>query len=232
MIDVELQLKRSRFDICIKETFHDGITGIYGPSGSGKTSILNAIAGLAKPERGFISIHGRVVFNSSEKINVAVHKRNIGYVFQNGRLFPHMSVAKNLVYGLNKKKPQLLSVEEVVDILKLEHVLKSKPSGISGGEYQRTALGRALLSSPDILLMDEPFSAVDNCLRNQIIPYLLKLHHRIRIPILLVSHQLSDLLSLTKRLCLISEGKCIGHDNYTDLHELNKDFPGDLQQCA
>lgn len=217
MITAKIILKRSNFNISINETFHEGITGIFGPSGSGKTSIFNAIAGLARPERGFISIRERVVFDSEENINVAVHKRHIGYVFQSGRLFPHMNVEKNLIFGMNNRKAQLLNFEEVVAILKLEHVLKSKPAVISGGEYQRTALGRALLSSPDILLLDEPFSAVDTCLRNQIIPYLLKLQQRIHLPMLIVSHQLSALLSLTKRLCIIRDGKCIGHGEYPDL---------------
>lgn len=217
MITVDFVINRSKFDICIHETFHAGITGIFGPSGSGKTSILNAIAGLIVPQKGTVTIQGKKVYDSGTKINIPVHKRHIGYVFQSGRLFPHMSVEKNLRFGMNKNRPRIFGFDEVVKILKLENLLKCKPSAVSGGEYQRAALGRALLSSPDILLLDEPFSAVDVCLRSQIIPYLLTIQHRIKIPMLVVSHELSDLLKLTNRLCIINDGKCIGHDDYQNL---------------
>jgi molybdate transport system ATP-binding protein len=214
MIRVDFLLRRGTFDVAIHETFHAGITGVYGPSGSGKTSMLSAIAGLVTPEEGVITIGDKVVFNAAANCNVPVHRRHIGYVFQDGRLFPHMSVEKNLRYGIGKDRPQLLSFEEVVDILHLGHLLQKRPDAISGGEYQRTALGRALLSSPELLLLDEPFSAVDSALRSQIIPYLLVIQKKINIPMLVVSHELSDLLKLSNRLCIIREGACIGHDDY------------------
>ncbi len=217
MITTEFVLPRSNYDICINETFEPGITGIFGPSGSGKSSLLNAIAGLVIPEQGRIVIHGREVFNAAKRISLPVHKRNIGYVFQNGRLFSHMSVKKNLMYGIDKKRPEKLGFNEVVAILKLQNLLNSRPAAVSGGEYQRVALGRALLSSPDILLLDEPFSAVDTNLRSQIIPYLLTLQQMANIPILVVSHEIEDLLKLTNRLCIIEDGKCVGHDEYDNL---------------
>ena len=219
MITVNFTLQRSTFDVSIHETFHAGITGIFGPSGSGKTSLLNAIAGLVTPHEGTIVIHENVVFNAAANINTAIHRRHIGYVFQNGRLFPHMTVEKNLRYGMQKKRPQMLGFDEIVTILKLDRLLKNRPTAISGGEYQRVALGRALLSSPEILLLDEPFSAVDAALRSQIIPYLLAIQRKINIPMLVVSHELPDLLRLTDRLCIISEGKCAGHDDYHRLLE-------------
>ncbi|MFC0877223.1 molybdenum ABC transporter ATP-binding protein [Saccharicrinis sp. FJH2] len=219
MIDVNIKLKRNKFDVVINEQFGEGISGIYGPSGSGKTSLLQCISGLAVPEEGEISIRGNTVFNSSKKINVPVEKRNIGYVFQEGRLFPHMTVERNLLYGLKRHTKTSPGFDDVVDMLNLKHLLKSKPSDISGGERQRTALGRSLLSSPDILLLDEPFSAVDTRLRNQILPFLLRIHQKIRIPVLIVSHDLPDLLKLTNDLCLIRDGRCIGHDDYHKLLE-------------
>jgi len=214
MITVNFTLRRSSFDISLHETFDTGITGIFGPSGSGKTSLLQTIAGLARPDEGSIMIGNTVISNAAANINVPVHKRNIGYVFQDGRLFPHMTVEKNLRYGTKKHRPQALPFDDVVDILKLRHVLGSHPGRISGGERQRTALGRALLSSPDIMLLDEPFSAVDAGLRSQIIPYLLTLQRAINIPMLVVSHELPDLLKLTDRLCVIKNGICIGHGDY------------------
>ncbi|MEM6806691.1 MAG: molybdenum ABC transporter ATP-binding protein, partial [Bacteroidota bacterium] len=196
-----------------------GITGIFGPSGAGKTSLLHAIAGLVSPQKGKISLGDKVLFDREQKINLAVEKRNIGYVFQEGRLFPHMSVEKNLLYGFKKGVEPKVSFEEVVQLLGLTALLNSKPSQISGGERQRTALGRSLLSSPDILLLDEPFSAVDMNLRQQILPFIIRIQERVGVPILVVSHDLPDLLKLSEQLFLMKEGKCIGHGAY---HELLK----------
>ncbi len=196
--------------------FVPGITGVFGPSGSGKTSLLKSIAGMEHPEEGHISINGRLVYCKERKINEEIEDRRIGYVFQEGRLFPHLTVEKNLRYGL-KKTAKGLSYEEVVDMLQLEHVLKSKPSKISGGERQRTALGRSLLSSPELLLLDEPFSALDNHLRNQILPFLYKIHQSVKIPIVVVSHDITDLLKLSDRLFIINNGRCLGHGEYTSL---------------
>ncbi|MCU4176845.1 molybdenum ABC transporter ATP-binding protein [Carboxylicivirga sp. N1Y90] len=219
MVETKFKLKQGNFNFAINEKFDAGITGIYGPSGAGKTSLLKAISGLIKPQEGVININGNEVFNAENNTNIPVEKRRIGYVFQEGRLFPHLSIEQNLNYGFNKHSPKQLSFDAVVDLLNLRSLLKRKPSAISGGERQRTALGRALLSSPDILLLDEPFSAVDIHLRSQIIPFLLKIHKSIDIPILVVSHDLPDLLKLSSRLCLINNGHCIGHDDY---HELLK----------
>lgn len=217
MIKVNITLPRKNFDIVIKEDFSDGITGIFGPSGSGKTSLMHAISGLATPASGSISIDDRCVFDTEQKINVPIDKRNIGYVFQEGRLFPHMSIEKNLLYGVKKGVKNKISFEEVVKLLNLEHLLSSRPSQVSGGERQRTALGRSLLSSPDILLLDEPFSAVDTNLRNQILPFIIRIQQKVNIPILVVSHDLPDLLKLTDTLCIIKNGNCLGHGGYYEL---------------
>jgi len=217
MIEVDIQLKRTSFSIEFNERFGNGITGIYGPSGSGKTSILNSICGFEQPEHGTIAINGTTVFSSEKGIFVPVEKRNIGYVFQEGRLFPHLTVEKNLRFGMKSGRPSLLSFSEVISMLKLEHLLKSKPHKISGGERQRVALGRSLLSSPDILLLDEPFSAVDALHREQILPFLFAIHAQVHIPILVVSHDITDLLKLTNTICLVRNGICIGHGNYHNL---------------
>ncbi|MCG8699059.1 MAG: ATP-binding cassette domain-containing protein, partial [Bacteroidales bacterium] len=214
MIKVDIKLKRKNFDISIGEHFANGITGIYGPSGSGKTSLLHAIAGLTTPTSGRISVNNKVYFDAQKGIHIPVEKRKIGYVFQEGRLFPHMSIKKNLMYGFKRNEEPKVSLNEVVDLLNLKHILNSKPAKISGGERQRTALGRSILSSPDILLLDEPFSAVDNHLRKQILPFILRIQEKIKIPILVVSHDLPDLLKLTNTICVIKNGKCIGNDYY------------------
>lgn len=217
MVEVEIKLSRKNFDVEIRENFTNGITGIFGPSGSGKTTLLHAISGLAKPDKGKITIGDNVVFSAENKINVPVEKRNIGYVFQEGRLFPHMTVAKNLMYGIKKNAPNKIQFEEVVELLNLGYILKSKPAQISGGERQRTALGRSLLSSPDILLLDEPFSAVDTRLRQQILPFIIRIQQKVKVPILIVSHDLPDLLKLSNKICVIKNGKCLGHDDFFQL---------------
>jgi len=216
MVDVDIVLKRDRFDLRIKEMFSLGITGIYGPSGSGKTSLLKAIAGLERPNEGRINFGGKPVFCTERKINLSVAERHIGYVFQEGRLFPHMTVENNLRYGYDPTAGGL-SFYEVVELLQLSHILKRKPAKISGGERQRTALGRSLLSSPDLLLLDEPFSALDLHLRNQILPFLYKINQTVNIPILVVSHDIGDLLKLSDKLFIIREGRCLGHGPYTSL---------------
>ncbi len=217
MISVDIVLPRKSFDITLNELFGVGITGVFGPSGSGKSSLLNAVAGLTIPDRGCIVINGCEVFNAASGKNVPVHQRRIGYVFQDGRLFPHMTVEKNLRYGIDKHRDNILGFGDVVDLLKLGHILDSRPAVISGGEYQRVALGRALLSSPQVLLLDEPFSAIDAALRSQIIPYLLDLHRQISIPMLVVSHEITDLLKLTNRLCILRAGRCVGYGEYESL---------------
>lgn len=217
MINIDIRLVRKNFEIAINESFPDGITGIYGPSGSGKTSLLQSVAGLAHPRHGKITVGGRTLLDTHKHIHLPVEKRNIGYVFQEGRLFPHMTIEKNLRYGLKKNGHNKVQFDEVVYLLKLTPLLKSKPAHISGGERQRTALGRSLLSSPDLLLLDEPFSAVDVRHRSQIIPFLLQIHQKTHIPILVVSHDLPDLLKLSNRICVIKNGKCLGNDDYFNL---------------
>jgi molybdate transport system ATP-binding protein len=215
MTTIDIHLSRKDFKLEFKETFSPGITGIYGPSGSGKTSLLLAISGLLPLEEGRVVVAGRTLFDAAKKRNIPVENRKVAAVFQEGRLFPHMTVFKNLRYGW---KPQSnMDFEEVVDLLQLRHLLYRMPSQISGGERQRTALGRSLLSSPDILLLDEPFSAVDVSFRSQLLSLITSVQKKVKIPILVVSHNLKDLLTLSNRLLVLKEGKCVGHGNYYDL---------------
>lgn len=217
MVSMDYQLDRGHFKTRIKATFPLGITGIYGPSGSGKTTLLNVIAGLVQPDSGCIQIGNHLVFDSEKRVHVPVSKRNVGYVFQEGRLFPHLSVEQNLKYGVKPAKSSLIPFTEVIDLLNIQHLVTAKPDQLSGGEKQRVAIGRALLSSPDILLLDEPFSALDTQLRDQILPFIDQVQQRIAIPILVVSHDLSELLKLSANLFCLQNGHCMGHGRFIDL---------------
>ncbi len=215
MVKLDIVVPRKHFQLQLQEQFDNGITGIFGPSGSGKTSLLQAIAGLAYPEKGSITLEDQVLFDHRRKINLPVENRSIGYVFQEGRLFPHLTVEQNLKYGYHSESS--IKFDEIVQLLQLGPLLNSKPRHISGGESQRTALGRSLLSAPKILLLDEPFSAVDVQLRGQILPFILKVQQQVDIPILVVSHDLPDLLKLTSNLCVMDRGQCLGHGSYFEL---------------
>ncbi|MCE4567015.1 molybdenum ABC transporter ATP-binding protein [Maribellus sp. CM-23] len=217
MLKFDIRLQRKEFLLDVQATVNNGITGVYGPSGHGKSSLLNSIAGLVKPDAGCITIRDEKVFNSEQKINLPVQKRNVGYVFQDIRLFPHLTIEKNLKYGIKKGTNAEINFNELVDILNVSHLLAKKPSECSGGEKQRIAIGRALLSGARILLMDEPFSAVDVNLRNNIIPFLKAINLRFHIPMLVVSHDLPDLLSLTSDLLLLKEGKVKALGRFQDL---------------
>ena len=224
ILKFDIQLHRHDFLLNVKAEILEGITGIYGPSGHGKTSMLNAIAGLIKPDSGFISISGDVVFDSKQRINTPVQKRKIGYVFQDIRLFPHLTVVQNLKYGIKRNGASKIDFEELVGILEIKHLLHKKPGECSGGEKQRISIGRALLSGARILLMDEPFSAVDVQLRNTIIPFLNELNHHYKIPMLVVSHDLPDLLSLTDRLLLLKNGAITALGRFQDLIQDEKNI--------
>lgn len=207
-------LSRPGFTLNIQCEIEKQVTGIFGPSGAGKTSFLHVLAGLETPDYGSVSIQNHEVFNTSKKLNLPPEKRKIGYVFQEGRLFPHLNVAQNLRYGL-KKNTNLF--QEVAELLKISDIVNKKVSRISGGQAQRVAIGRAILSSPDILVLDEPFSALDKNLRQHIISLLKPLIQKFNIPMLVISHDLSDLLMLSDQLLIIHDGKCAGQGSYYEL---------------
>ncbi len=186
-----------------------GLTAIFGPSGSGKTSLLNAIAGLVKPESGYINIAGSVLFDAEAGIDIAVEKRCIGYVFQDARLFPHMTVLANLNYGKKRtiQTKAIVQPDTVIELLGIGHLLNRKPATLSGGEKQRVAIGRALLANPCLLLLDEPMSSLDNPRRQELISYLQSLRASVSVPIMLVSHNRDDVLALAENLVLMDHGR-------------------------
>lgn len=191
-----------------------GVTALFGPSGSGKTTVVNMLAGLAKPDAGRIVLNGRCLFDSESGVNLPPEKRGLGYIFQEGRLFPHLSVRSNLTYGMNlvpagKRK---IPLDQVVDLLGVGDLLGRKPKNLSGGEKQRVAIGRALLVSPAALLMDEPFAALDQDRKAELLPYIATINKEFGIPIIYVSHSLPEIRTLTKTIVFLRNGRVDSRD--------------------
>lgn len=188
-----------------------GVTAIFGLSGSGKTSLINLVSGLTAPDEGFIRLNTRTLVDTETQQNVPAHQRKIGYVFQDARLFPHYTVKGNLRYGANNVSQT--DFDYIVELLGIDHLLKRYPLTLSGGEKQRVAIGRALLTDPDILLMDEPLSALDVPRKRELMGYLERLSKEINIPILYVTHSLDELLRLADRVVLMENGKVKAYDS-------------------
>ena len=194
-----------------------GVTALFGLSGSGKSSLINLVSGLIDPDEGVISLNDRELFNSAENSCVPINQRNIGYVFQDARLFPHYTVNGNLRYGMkNTSKDEF---NYIVELLGIGHLLKRYPITLSGGEKQRVAIGRALLTDPEILLMDEPLSALDLPRKRELMNYLERLSKEINIPILYVTHSLDELLRLAERVVLLTNGKVEAYDVLENIWE-------------
>lgn len=203
-LDVDLQLPAS------------GITVLFGHSGSGKTSLLRCIAGLQKTPHGFLSINGNVW--QDEKLCLATHQRALGYVFQDANLFAHLSVRDNLTYGLKRLKRPTHGAEfdAICDLLGITSLLSRKPEGLSGGEKQRVAIARALLLKPELLLMDEPLASLDEQRKQDILPYLQRLHQQLNIPVLYVTHSQAEVLQLADYLVLLERGKVLASGTLND----------------
>ena len=199
MIRADVQLDRGDFSLNVEFQAEGGVTGVFGPSGAGKTTLINLIAGLERPDSGSISLNGRTLFDREADLDVPAHRRRIGVVFQEHRLFPHYLVKGNLLYGAPRGSDEF---SRIVDLLELGPLLQRRPHQLSGGERQRVALGRALLSNPKLLLLDEPLASLDQRLRQQIIPYLRRNHSDALDFLPFVSHDLTEVLQLPHRLLL------------------------------
>ncbi|VVM95273.1 molybdenum ABC transporter ATP-binding protein [Pseudomonas fluorescens] len=188
-----------------------GVTALYGHSGSGKTTCLRCIAGLERADRGFIQVNDEVWQDSDNKVFVAPHKRALGYVFQEASLFPHLSVLANLEFGLKRiPRPQRrVDMDHATELLGIGHLLDRHPQHLSGGERQRVGMARALLTSPKLLLMDEPLAALDARRKGEILPYLQRLHDELDIPVLYVSHSQDEVARLADHIVLLSSGKAL-----------------------
>jgi molybdate transport system ATP-binding protein len=185
-----------------------GLTALFGRSGTGKTTLVNAIAGLLTPKRARISVNGRVLTDTASGINVPPHKRRIGYVFQDARLFPHLSVRHNLLFGrFFARRTDAIDFGHVVDLLGIAPLLQRRPATLSGGEKQRVAIGRALLARPELLLMDEPLASLDAARKDEILPYLERLRDDLALPIVYVSHAIPEVTRLADTVVLLSDGR-------------------------
>ncbi len=202
MLSVHIEKQLTHFLLDVQFDIGKEIAVLYGPSGSGKTTILHTIAGLVKPQSGFIKLRDRILFQD-KTFNVPVPKRNIGYVFQQYALFPHMTVWENIQYGMKSESLARNMMKE----LHIDHLLHQYPHEISGGERQRTALIRALATEPDLLLLDEPFSALDDETKEISYEQLITLHEKWEIPIILVTHNQYDVEKLANKILSIEAGK-------------------------
>lgn len=189
--DIDVRKRLGDRAIALRLTGGPGVTALVGPSGVGKTSILNMIAGLLRPDQGHISVAGATLFDADQRIDLPPPRRRAGYVFQDGRLFPHLRVRANLLFGASRDGGGM-DFERIVDMLGIAHLLHRWPASLSGGEAQRVAIGRALLSSPRLLLMDEPLSSVDPARREEILTLIERVRDASALPILYVSHDRAE----------------------------------------
>jgi molybdate transport system ATP-binding protein len=222
VIDLDIELAQGSFVLAAKVQLNARAAALFGPSGAGKTTILDAIAGLRSPRRGTIVVDGRVLFSSDTGINVPAHHRHVGYVPQDVALFPHMLVRGNLLYGRHPGvSPDLV---RVVGMLEIEALLDRRVTELSGGERQRVALGRALMSGPSLLLLDEPLAAVDVPLRRRILPYLRRVRDELTVPIIYVSHDREEVDELADVVVKVDGGRVVGVDRVTleDEHRASK----------
>lgn len=220
MLEVSLRRRLGDFTLEIDFTAPaPGIVALFGRSGAGKTSVVHAIAGLLRPEAGRIRIGDTVLFDSQAGIDLRPERRRLGYVFQDARLFPHMSVGRNLRYGLVRapQEGRAIDFATVVDLLGIGHLLDRRPHDLSGGERQRVALGRALLAQPRLLLMDEPLAALDAERKAELLPYLEKLHERLALPIVYVTHAIDEVARLADSLVVIEAGRVAAAGSLADV---------------
>src|SRR6267154_778278 len=207
-IEVDVAHRLGAFALDVRFTSEGRLTAFFGQSGAGKTSLVNVIGGLIRPDRGRIAVDGTTLVDTASGIFVPTHRRRVGYVFQEGRLFPHLTVRQTLMFGRWFRPPQerKVQLETVLDLLGIGHLLQRRPGALSGGEKQRVAIGRALLASPRLLLMDEPLASLDEDRKAEILPYIERLRDETRIPIVYVSHSIPEVARLASTLVILSEG--------------------------
>lgn len=211
MLSVDVEKQLGNFRLGASFTSDGQVTGLFGNSGAGKTSIINLIAGLIAPDRGRIALDGETLDDTSSGVHVPPHRRRIGYVFQDARLFPHLSVRQNLDYGrrMNGFAPDAAAETRTIELLDIGDLLDRRSAQLSGGERQRVALGRALLAKPKLLLLDEPLGALDDERKAEILPYFVRLRDEASVPMVLVSHDAGEMRQLATHVVMLKRGKVI-----------------------
>lgn len=209
MLSVDLSQKLPSFTLDISFQAPPGVTVLFGGSGSGKTTVVNAVAGLMRPEAGRVALNDRVLFDLERGVWLPPHRRRVGYVFQEGRLFPHLTVRQNLLYGrwFAPKGAAQEDFDRIAAMLGIEPLMTRHTGDLSGGEKQRVAIGRALLSSPELILADEPLAALDAARKEEILPYFERLRDEVKIPVLYVSHSASEVARLATSVVVLKDGK-------------------------
>ena len=211
MLDVDVEKQLGTFKLSARFQAAHGATVLFGPSGAGKTSVVNMIAGLVTPDRGTIALAGTVLFDAGKGIDMPPHRRRIGYVFQEGRLFPHLSVRQNLDYGrrMSGQPRDEGEFERIAALLDIGHLLDRRPGKLSGGERQRVAVGRALLMRPRLLLLDEPLASLDTAHKREILPYLVRMRDDAGIPLVYVTHTAAEVRRIATTVVRLDSGRVV-----------------------
>ena len=209
MLAVDVEKRLGEFMLVARFKAAGGVTALFGPSGAGKTTVINMIAGLFTPDRGAIALDDTVLFDADAGINLPAYRRHIGYVFQEGLLFPHLSVRQNLDYGrrMNRQPRDLKTFGRIVELLDIGPLLDRRPRTLSGGERQRVAIGRALLTGPRLLLLDEPLASLDAARKDEILPYLVRLRDEAHVPMVYVSHTPAELRQIATTVVRLDAGR-------------------------
>lgn len=233
VVDVRRRLGAFRLDAAFESTGR--LTALFGRSGSGKTTLVNLISGLERPDDGVISVDGRALVDIAARVCVPAHRRRIGYVFQDARLFPHLTVRQNLAYGrfFVPSRDRWAEMPRIVEMLGIGELLDRRPGRLSGGEKQRVALGRALAASPRLLLMDEPLAALDAARKDEILPYIERLRDEVGVPIVYVSHAIAEIARLATDVVVLSGGRTVASGPADDvLARLDLATPEDRDETA
>jgi molybdate transport system ATP-binding protein len=219
MLEFDIRCRVGSFALDAAFTTGAGVTALFGRSGAGKSTVLNLIAGLARPEAGRIAVGGRTLYDGASGIELPAHARRVGYVFQEGRLLPHLTVRHNLTYGrfFANGRRAVLDLEQALELLGIGHLLERRPAALSGGEKQRVAIGRALLANPEVLLLDEPLASLDAPRKAEILYYVERLRDEVKIPIVYVSHSLDEVVRLADSMVLLSEGRVLATGPVRDM---------------
>ncbi len=228
MLAVDVEKELGAFKLAVRFEAAGGVTALFGPSGAGKTTIVNMIAGLLQPDRGSIVLGDKVLFDAAAEISVPPHQRHIGYVFQEDRLFPHLSVRRNLDYGrrMSGRPRDPDDFARIVALLDIGHLLERRPRLLSGGERQRVAVGRALLMRPGLLLLDEPLASLDAGRKREILPYLVRLRDDARVPMVYVSHTAAELRRIATKVVRLDAGRVVAAGGLELLDQVDADALG------